>query len=151
MEIAQARIDRCGKRPAVRRNFEPPTDRIQELRIKKARVGIEPDLSPSFWGVTRLQDEESVKSRCYKGFSMLQGKFARMFHKPPTIVLLEVVASKTRPLWPELRRNLCAMLPFCDRTARVARTDIAPIWTRSFPISKQPQSIGEHLRKKRFN
>ncbi len=33
----------------------------------------------------------------------------------------------------------------------MSRKDIAPVWTRSFPISKQPQSIGEHLRKKRFD
>ena len=33
----------------------------------------------------------------------------------------------------------------------VARKDIAPIWTRSFPVSKVPRTIGEHLRKKRFS
>jgi len=33
----------------------------------------------------------------------------------------------------------------------VVRKDIAPVWTRSFPVSKQPQTIGEHLRKKRFD
>jgi transcriptional regulator with XRE-family HTH domain len=30
------------------------------------------------------------------------------------------------------------------------RKDISPVWTRSFPVSKQPQTIGEHLRKRRF-
>jgi len=33
----------------------------------------------------------------------------------------------------------------------VERKDISPVWTRSFPVSKQPQTIGEHLRKKRFD
>ncbi|MGO8696538.1 MAG: helix-turn-helix domain-containing protein [Limisphaerales bacterium] len=33
----------------------------------------------------------------------------------------------------------------------VARKDVAPAWTRSFPISKQPETIGEQLRKKRFD
>jgi transcriptional regulator with XRE-family HTH domain len=42
------------------------------------------------------------------------------------------------------------MLPFCDRTISIARKDVAPVWTRSFPVSKQPKSIGEHLRKRRF-
>ena len=42
------------------------------------------------------------------------------------------------------------MLPFCERTMSVARADIAPTWTRSFPVSKQPKTIGEHLRKQRF-
>ena len=27
---------------------------------------------------------------------------------------------------------------------------MAPVWTRSFPVSKQPATIGQHLRKKRF-
>jgi DNA-binding transcriptional regulator YiaG len=31
------------------------------------------------------------------------------------------------------------------------RTDISPVWTRSYPISKQPQTMGEHLRKRRFD
>jgi len=33
----------------------------------------------------------------------------------------------------------------------IERTKVAPVWTRSFPAAKQPQTIGEHLRKKRFN
>jgi transcriptional regulator with XRE-family HTH domain len=33
----------------------------------------------------------------------------------------------------------------------VPRKDIAPVWTRSFPVSKQPKTFGEHLRKQRFN
>ena len=32
----------------------------------------------------------------------------------------------------------------------VPRKDMAPVWTRSFPVSKQPQRIGQHLRKRRF-
>jgi len=42
------------------------------------------------------------------------------------------------------------MLPFCDRLVSVARKDVAPVWTRSFPISKEPTTLGEHLKKKRF-
>jgi transcriptional regulator with XRE-family HTH domain len=42
------------------------------------------------------------------------------------------------------------MLPFCDRTVTVARKDVAPVWTRSFPIAKEPTTLGEHLKKKRF-
>lgn len=30
------------------------------------------------------------------------------------------------------------------------RKVIAPVWTRSFPISKNPQTIGEHLKERRF-
>src|ERR1039457_3404895 len=42
------------------------------------------------------------------------------------------------------------MLPFCDRTVSVARKDVAPVWTRSFPVAKEPTTLGQHLRKKRF-
>jgi transcriptional regulator with XRE-family HTH domain len=42
------------------------------------------------------------------------------------------------------------MLPFCDRVVSTPRKDIRPVWRRSWPISKAPQTIGEHLRKKRF-
>jgi len=42
------------------------------------------------------------------------------------------------------------MLPFCDRRVSVPRKDIAPVWTRSFPISKEPATFGQHLKKKRF-
>jgi hypothetical protein len=42
------------------------------------------------------------------------------------------------------------MLPFCDRVVSVPRKDVGPIWTRSFPISKEPTTLGEHLKKKRF-
>ena len=42
------------------------------------------------------------------------------------------------------------MLPFCDRTVNVARKDVAPVWTRSFPIAKEPTTLGEYLKKKRF-
>ena len=42
------------------------------------------------------------------------------------------------------------MLPFCDRTITVARKNIAPVWTRSFPIAKEPVTLGHHLKKKRF-
>src|ERR1019366_1991685 len=39
---------------------------------------------------------------------------------------------------------------FCDRRVTVARKDIAPVWTRSFPIAKEPTTLGQHLKKKRF-
>ncbi len=42
------------------------------------------------------------------------------------------------------------MLPFCDRTVSVERKDVAPVWTRSFPIAKEPTTLGQHLKKKRF-
>ena len=42
------------------------------------------------------------------------------------------------------------MLPFCDRRVTIARKDVAPVWTRSFPIAKEPTTLGEHLKKKRF-
>jgi transcriptional regulator with XRE-family HTH domain len=32
----------------------------------------------------------------------------------------------------------------------VERQDISPVWTRSFPVSKQPKTIGERLRRQRF-
>src|SRR5215472_8116950 len=44
----------------------------------------------------------------------------------------------------------CAMLPFCDRHVSVPRTDVAPVWTRSFTVSKEPVTLGQHLRKRRF-
>jgi transcriptional regulator with XRE-family HTH domain len=42
------------------------------------------------------------------------------------------------------------MLPFCDRSISVARKDVAPVWTRSFSIAKEPTTLGQHLKKKRF-
>ena len=42
------------------------------------------------------------------------------------------------------------MLPFCDRVVSVARKDVAPVWTRSFPIAKEPTTLGQHLKKRRF-
>jgi len=42
------------------------------------------------------------------------------------------------------------MLPFCDRVVSVPRKDVAPVWTRSFPIEKEPTTLGQHLKKKRF-
>jgi DNA-binding XRE family transcriptional regulator len=42
------------------------------------------------------------------------------------------------------------MLPFCDRSVSVARKDVAPVWTRSFPIAKEPTTLSQHLKKKRF-
>jgi len=42
------------------------------------------------------------------------------------------------------------MLPFCDRRVSVPRKDVAPVWTRSFPVSKEPTTLGEPLKTKRF-
>jgi transcriptional regulator with XRE-family HTH domain len=42
------------------------------------------------------------------------------------------------------------MLPFCERHVSVARKDVAPVWTRIFPIAKEPTTLGQHLKKKRF-
>ena len=42
------------------------------------------------------------------------------------------------------------MLPFCARSITVARKNVAPVWTRSFPIAKEPTTLGQHLKKKRF-
>jgi hypothetical protein len=39
------------------------------------------------------------------------------------------------------------MLTFCERQMRIVRENVAPDWTRSFPVSKQPQTIGEYLKK----
>ncbi len=43
------------------------------------------------------------------------------------------------------------MLPFYERVVSVSRKDVAPVWTRSFPIAKEPSTLGQHLRKKRFS
>jgi hypothetical protein len=37
------------------------------------------------------------------------------------------------------------MLPFCDRRVTVARKDIVPVWTRSFPISIKNPPIRRRL------
>lgn len=49
------------------------------------------------------------------------------------------------------QRNLCATLPFCERVVNAKRRNISPVWTRSCSVSKEPQTIGGHLRKRRFN
>jgi len=41
-------------------------------------------------------------------------------------------------------------LPSYERVLKVSRKNISPVWTRSYPVSKEPKSIGEHLRKRRF-
>jgi transcriptional regulator with XRE-family HTH domain len=46
--------------------------------------------------------------------------------------------------------HVCATLPFCNHSICVARKDVAPVWTRSFPIAKEPTTLGQRLRKKRF-
>ena len=42
------------------------------------------------------------------------------------------------------------MLPLCERRLKLPRTDVAPVWTRSWPITKEPTTLGQHLKKKRF-
>jgi transcriptional regulator with XRE-family HTH domain len=42
------------------------------------------------------------------------------------------------------------MLPFCERHVTLPRTDVSPVWTRSWPIAKEPTTLGQHLKKKRF-
>ncbi len=42
------------------------------------------------------------------------------------------------------------MLPFCERVVSVPRKDVSPVWTRSFPIEKEPTTLGQHLKKRRF-
>lgn len=42
------------------------------------------------------------------------------------------------------------MLTLCERRLKLPRKDILPVWTRSWPIAKEPKTLGEHLRKKRF-
>ena len=42
------------------------------------------------------------------------------------------------------------MLPLCERRLKLPRTDVAPVWTRSWPIAKEPTTLGQHLKKKRF-
>ena len=42
------------------------------------------------------------------------------------------------------------MLPFCERVVSVPRKDVAAVWTRSFPIAKEPTTLGQHLKQKRF-
>ena len=41
-------------------------------------------------------------------------------------------------------------MPLCDRSLKLPRTDVAPVWTRSWPIAKEPTTLGQHLKKKRF-
>jgi DNA-binding XRE family transcriptional regulator len=43
------------------------------------------------------------------------------------------------------------MLSCCDRIVSVPRQNIAPVWTRSFPISKEATTLGQHLKKRRFS
>jgi DNA-binding transcriptional regulator YiaG len=42
------------------------------------------------------------------------------------------------------------MLPLGEGHATASRSGLPKIWRRSYPIAKAPESIGEHLRKKRF-
>ena len=50
-----------------------------------------------------------------------------------------------------ISRPACRSLPFYERVLHVVRKHVTPVWTRSFPISKEPTTLGEHLRKKRFS
>src|ERR1035438_5725476 len=50
-----------------------------------------------------------------------------------------------------MQRTPCRSLPFYERVVHIVRKHVTPVWTRSFPISKEPTTLGEHLRKKRFS
>jgi transcriptional regulator with XRE-family HTH domain len=41
------------------------------------------------------------------------------------------------------------MLPFCERVVSKPRKKLQPVWRRSFPASKEPRTLGEHLRRRR--
>ena len=61
-----------------------------------------------------------------------------------------MAASFCSPAAALIAKLMRAMLPFCDRLVNVPRKDVAPVWTRSFPTSKEPITLGLHLKKKRF-
>jgi DNA-binding XRE family transcriptional regulator len=50
-----------------------------------------------------------------------------------------------------MQRTPCRSLPFYERVLHVVRKHVTPVWTCSFPISKEPTTLGEHFRKKRFS
>lgn len=41
-------------------------------------------------------------------------------------------------------------MPIFERTVTLPRKHVSPVWTRSYPASRKPGTIGEHLRKRRF-
>ncbi len=41
-------------------------------------------------------------------------------------------------------------MPFCDKTICVSRAKYLPSRSRGIPVPKQPQTIGDHLRKRRL-
>ena len=51
--------------------------------------------------------------------------------------------------WPFFHLE-CVALPFYERHITLPRTDVSPVWTRSWPIAKEPTTLGQHLKKKRF-
>jgi DNA-binding XRE family transcriptional regulator len=58
--------------------------------------------------------------------------------------------SLTEHLWfevPNRVRDVAILRPHCNRRPEGCCT----VWTRSFSVSKQPQTIGEHLKKRRFD
>src|SRR5258708_16088439 len=69
--------------------------------------------------------------RLFQQFTVLQIENALMIRQAPS-------------------HHLCAMLPYCDRIISVARKNVAPVWIRSFPIEKEPTTLGQHLKKRRF-
>jgi len=39
------------------------------------------------------------------------------------------------------------MLPFCERHLTLPRTDVSPVWTRSWPIAKEPTTLANTSRR----
>ena len=60
--------------------------------------------------------------------------------------------SRAVKIWirPVFFRLECVALPFYERHITLPRTDVSPVWTRSWPIAKEPTTLGQHLKKKRF-
>jgi hypothetical protein len=42
------------------------------------------------------------------------------------------------------------MIPFCERVTAVPREGVNRVWTINFPDAREPKTVGEHLRKRRF-
>ena len=42
-------------------------------------------------------------------------------------------------------------MPFYERVLHIVRKHVTPVWTRSFPVSKDSTTLGGQLRKKRFS
>ena len=47
-------------------------------------------------------------------------------------------------------RLVCVSLPFCERVVNVLRSHYLPLRNRGIPVPRKPQTIGEHLRRRRL-